>query len=277
LVLSDWCAKDRVPKVAKVTVPEIHEALCQQAAQQRRGGELEDDDDEVGEEARKEAEAKKSPFERKKVNKAQERQRIIDWARKRQPGAVAAANATDKPASAATIAGNPPVRMSASAPSLRVPTDSGGQASAQSVDQRVSRHLGGNGQACNLPAIGESSAHTAALPPTAAAAPSHKATAAERAAAYTAQYGAHAPPAPAMPMHGPSGAGTATIGGVSSGGGGGKARGAGKLRAAAQHASSMPGLGPSAAPKDLGTVIYLLGTQSNSMNARRFLRPDGAN
>ena len=60
LVLSDWCAKDRVPKVAKVTVPEIHEALCQQAAQQRRGGELEDDDDEVGEEARKEAEAKKS-------------------------------------------------------------------------------------------------------------------------------------------------------------------------------------------------------------------------
>ncbi len=34
---------------------------------------------------------------------------------------------------------------------------------------------------------------------------------------------------------------------------------------------------PSALPpagKDLGTVIYLLGTQSSSMNARRFLRPD---
>ena len=92
------CARDRVPKVAKVTVPEIHEALCQQvratsylpisqeppqllvlrdgpslpiheqAAQQRRGGELEDDEEEVGEAERKEAEAKKSPFERKKAN-----------------------------------------------------------------------------------------------------------------------------------------------------------------------------------------------------------------
>ena len=91
LVLTDWCASERRHKVAKVTVPEIHEALCQQAAQQRRGGELEDDDDEVGEAERKEAEAKKSPFERKKVNKAQERQRIIDWARKRQPGAAAQA------------------------------------------------------------------------------------------------------------------------------------------------------------------------------------------
>merc|ERR1719271_1985532 len=85
MILTDWCARERVNKVAKVTVPEIHEALWQQAAQQRRGGELEDDDEEMGEAERKEAEAKKSPFERKKVNKAQERQRIIDWARKRQP------------------------------------------------------------------------------------------------------------------------------------------------------------------------------------------------
>ena len=71
LVLSDWCARERLHKVAKVTVPEIHEALCQQAAQQRRGGELEDDEEDVGEAERKEAEAKRSPFERKKVNKAQ--------------------------------------------------------------------------------------------------------------------------------------------------------------------------------------------------------------
>ena len=40
--------------------------------------------------------------------------------------------------------------------------------------------------------------------------------------------------------------------------------------------ASAPTINASAsAPKDLGTVIYLLGTQSNSMNARRFLRPEG--
>ena len=76
---------------------------------------------------------------------------------------------------------------------------------------------------------------------------------------------------------GPSGASAAslanTVGAGPSGGQrSGKPKGGavGRLRAAA--ASSMPGLAASSsAPKDLGTVIYLLGTQSNSMNARRFL------
>ena len=42
-----------------------------------------------------------------------------------------------------------------------------------------------------------------------------------------------------------------------------------KNRLRSSVSASTPTL--SAAPKDLGTVIYLLGTQSNSMNARRFL------
>ena len=50
------------------------------------------------------------------VNKAQERQRIIDWARKRQPGAAAGAAALKAVEEQATYAA---VRMSASAPALR--------------------------------------------------------------------------------------------------------------------------------------------------------------
>ena len=259
LVLSDWCARERLHKVAKVTVPEIHEALCQQAAQQRRGGELEDDEEDVGEAERKEAEAKKSPFERKKVNKAQERQRIIDWARKRQPQAQASIRATET-----TATGGGSVRMSASAPALRAPGGCG-----PSVEARLSRRIEGGGAgigggSCILPAIGESSSRTAAdrdIENGHVAGRCERPSAAEQASAYTAQYGAAA--------GGPSSA-AAIHGGET--GPGGRKHGGHRLRAAA-HSSSMPGLG-SSAPKDLGTVIYLLGTQSSSMNARRFLRPD---
>jgi len=247
LVLTDWFAREKVHKVAKVTVPEIHEALCQQAAQQRRGGELEDDDDEgEGEAARKEAEAKKSPFERKKVNKAQERQRIIDWARKRQ-ASVLATQAQQGP-TAAAVAGNT-VRMSASAPALR--TNNGGGGSGMPRAAPPPRR---EADSCALPAIGESAAHTAA---------SHMGG-----------------------THGGGGRASSSADGLAEGGAGGPSPSAcgggapphGKqpkrtLKAAAQTAS-MPGLGSNSAPKDLGTVIYLLGTQSSSMNARRFLRPD---
>jgi len=245
-VLSDWCVNERINKVAKVTVPEIHEALCQQAAQQRRGGELEDDDEEVGEAERKEAEAKKSPFERKKVNKAQERQRIIDWARKRQ-ASVLATQAQQGP-TAAAVAGNT-VRMSASAPALR--TNNGGGGSGMPRAAPPPRR---EADSCALPAIGESAAHTAA---------SHMGG-----------------------THGGGGRASSSADGLAEGGAGGPSSSAcgggapphGKqpkrtLKAAAQTAS-MPGLGSNSAPKDLGTVIYLLGTQSSSMNARRFLRPD---
>ena len=294
LVLSDWCTRDRVAKVTKVTVPEIHEALCQQAAQQRRGGELEEDDEETGEAERKEAEAKKSPFERKKVNKAQERQRIIDWARKRQPGqAKMPPQQADKvhrameAAAAQTAPGG--IRVSSSAPVLRP------AANGASVEDRLNRRLeGGAGNAggaggagslsqsaCALPAINESGSAVAGGGGAAR-------TAGDRAAAHTAQFGALAPPSSGGGgAHGPSGANTATLGpvrtgagaggggggaGAGAGGGGGRSGGGGRLRQAAS--ASMPGLS-AAPPKDLGTVIYLLGTQSNSMNARRFLRPDG--
>jgi hypothetical protein len=245
-VLADWIANERMNKVAKVTVPEIHEALCQQAAQQRRGGELEDEEEEVGEAERKEAEAKKSPFERKKVNKAQERQRIIDWARKRQ-ASVQASQAQQGP-TAAAVAGNT-VRMSASAPALRANNGGGG-----SGMPRAAPPPRREADSCALPAIGESAAHTAA---------SHMGG-----------------------THGGGGRASSSADGLAEGGAGGPSSSAccggapphGKqpkrtLKAAAQTAS-MPGLGSNSAPKDLGTVIYLLGTQSSSMNARRFLRPD---
>ena len=63
------------------TVPEIHEALLAQAAQQKKGGGDLDEDDE--EEAERVKVSQKSPFVPVKVNKAKERQQIIEWARKR--------------------------------------------------------------------------------------------------------------------------------------------------------------------------------------------------
>jgi len=228
-VLSDWCQRDKVHKVPKVTVPEIHDALCLQAAQQRRGGELEDDEEELGDEAKKDH----SPFQRTKVNKAQERQRIIEWARKRQPQVQPQVKQAVETATAAGSgpSGLAPVRTSASAPALRrhVPAGSSG-GGAGSSNPSMSATSG------TLPAIGESRA---------AACHSHHGT-------------AQPPPAPpALAAATPAMKGSA----------------GGRLRAAAS--ASMPSFNKArsdaSVPKDLGTVIYLLGTQSNSMNARRFL------
>ena len=251
LVLSDWCQRDKVHKVPKVTVPEIHDALCLQAAQQRRGGELEDDEEEIGEEAKKDH----SPFQRAKVNKAQERQRIIEWARKRQPGQQQVKQAVESATSGGTA---PPVRTSASAPSLRRGPPAAPGAAANGAPA-TGAGMGGMAATCGtLPAIGEGSSS------------GRRGDAkAERAAAYTAQHGAVPPPPPPPPAAGPaSGGSAAALPGKGKNGGGGAA---GRLRAAAS--ASMPGLSTptSSVPKDLGTVIYLLGTQSNSMNARRFL------
>jgi len=251
LVLSDWCQRDKVHKVPKVTVPEIHDALCLQAAQQRRGGELEDDEEEIGEEAKKDH----SPFQRAKVNKAQERQRIIEWARKRQPGQQQVKQAVESATSGGTA---PPVRTSASAPSLRRGPPAAPGAAANGAPA-TGAGMGGMAATCGtLPAIGEGSSS------------GRRGDAkAERAAAYTAQHGAVPPPPPPPPAAGSaSGGSAAALPGKGKNGGGGAA---GRLRAAAS--ASMPGLSTptSSVPKDLGTVIYLLGTQSNSMNARRFL------
>ena len=67
LILSDWCQRERIQKAPRATVPEIHEALCLQAQQQRRGGEFEDDDEDAGDDAKREAEKNRSPFQRKPV------------------------------------------------------------------------------------------------------------------------------------------------------------------------------------------------------------------
>ena len=226
LVLSDWCQRDRVQKVPKVTVPEIHDALCLQAAQQRRGGELEDDEEEIGDDAKKDH----SPFQRTKVNKAQERQRIIEWARKRQPQAQPQVRQAVEIAavSAGSGVGPAPVRTSASAPALR-------QLPAAESNGTSNVGVGGLSVANGgtLPVIGEGKA--------------------ERAAAFTAQHGS-APPLPAAANAGPAGLKSSGC--------------AQRLRASASASMPAP---TSTVPKDLGTVIYLLGTQSNSMNARRFL------
>lgn len=281
-VLAAWLSRDKVSKLSKVTVPEIHEALCQQAAQQRRGGELEDDDDDMGEAEKKEAEARRSPFERKKVNKAQERQRIIDWARKRQPGGLAKAGpqTATQVEGAAKAAAAGPIKMSASAPTLRAPGSH-----AQGADRALPAAdiSDGTRSSCNLPAISEGgSARGSAVREGAGSRGVERRGAAERAAQYTSAHGAAPPIATLAPQGGGSASAqylTPPGGGASMGDAGGRRCPApgGRLRQAAS--ASMPGLtggSQSQTPKDLGTVIYLLGTQSSSMNARRFLRPDNA-
>jgi len=252
-VFQDWVSRDRGSKVPKVTVPEIHDALCLQAAQQRRGGELEEEDEEnVGEDAKKEAERNRSPFQRTKVNKAQERQRIIEWARKRQPGAgKLGSNVAAQVKQAGDTSAAAPIRPSASAPTLR-------------------RNAGAPpaGSGCNLPAISEGSYGASGSKPSGPR------------PAFVASTGVLNTGLPAAPAHGSSGslpppppaAGPPQPGRKPNGGKSSSGPGA-RLRAATGASSSAPGLsGASAsAPKDLGTVIYLLGTQSNSMNARRFL------
>ena len=186
---------------------------------------FEDDEEEIGDDAKKDH----SPFQRTKVNKAQERQRIIEWARKRQPQAQPQVRQAVEIAavSAGSGVGPAPVRTSASAPALR-------QLPAAESNGTSNVGVGGLSVANGgtLPVIGEGKA--------------------ERAAAFTAQHGS-APPLPA----GPAGLKSSGISGCAQ-----------RLRASASASMPAP---TSTVPKDLGTVIYLLGTQSNSMNARRFL------
>merc|ERR1740133_899523 len=80
-VLREWVAPK--PKKQLHSTGEIHEALLLQAQQQNSRKGDEDEDEEEAERAR-EKESKLSPFHRVKVDKAKERQQIVDWARKRQ-------------------------------------------------------------------------------------------------------------------------------------------------------------------------------------------------
>ena len=237
----------------------------------------------MGDEARKEAEKNRSPFQRTRVNKAQERQRIVEWARKRQPG-----QGKLQPTQAAQVH---KIEAKASAPSSSIRTSSSAPALRPTSDRQAGAAATGT-----LPAIREP------LGARSVVGGGDGTVRAERAAAYTAH---HAPcmsqgnatsePAIASPDHPMVQTGlAASCGTLPSGAPAagpstdtadssvrlraphGSGRGANRLRSTA---SSMPGLttpsgASTSAPKDLGTVIYLLGTQSNSMNARRFL--DGA-
>ena len=285
-VLREWVAPK--PKKQLHSTGEIHEALLLQAQQQNSRKGDEDEDEEEAERAR-EKESKLSPFHRVKVDKAKERQQIVDWARKRQgqiraaqqgvemtKAITAAASATlGGPAMAGSIA--TALRGSTSAPSLPPPPPPDGKSvsaaaySAQHASAPPQRGTADYGRAVRA-AADLGAAEAEAL--------QQRVEAAE-AAAGAAGY---------------SGAEQFEEGGVSVSAGGRGGRPAGKQprkREAGKQpprSSSMPWLGEKGAsatsggggggsrsdanslgqtPKDLGTMIYLLGTQSNSMNARR--------
>lgn len=285
-VLREWVAPK--PKKQLHSTGEIHEALLLQAQQQNSRKGDEDEDEEEAERAR-EKESKLSPFHRVKVDKAKERQQIVDWARKRQgqiraaqqgvemtKAITAAASATlGGPAMAGSIA--TALRGSTSAPSLPPPPPPDGKSvsaaaySAQHASAPPQRGTADYGRAVRA-AADLGAAEAEAL--------QQRVEAAE-AAAGAAGY---------------SGAEQFEEGGVSVSAGGRGGRPAGKQprkREAGKQpprSSSMPWLGEKGGaatsggggggsrsdanslgqtPKDLGTMIYLLGTQSNSMNARR--------
>ena len=122
--------------------------LLQAQQQHSRKGD-EDEDEEEAERAR-EKESKLSPFHRVKVDKAKERQQIVDWARKRQGQIRAAQQGYEmttaiKTAASATLSGPAmagsiatALRGSTSAPSLPPPPPPDGKsvsAAAYSAQQ----------------------------------------------------------------------------------------------------------------------------------------------
>merc|ERR1740130_2151182 len=111
-VLREWVAPK--PKKQLHSTGEIHEALLLQAQQQK--SRKEDEDEEEAERAR-EKESKLSPFHRVKVDKAKERQQIVDWARKRQ-GQIRAAQQGVEMTKAITAAASSPLGGPAMAGSI---------------------------------------------------------------------------------------------------------------------------------------------------------------
>ena len=323
-VLREWTAAR--PKKQLHSTGEIHDALLLQAAQQnsRKGG-LDDDDDEEEAERAREKESKLSPFHRVKVDRAKERQQIVDWARKRQ-GQIAAQRGADDPATQAAMTkaisaeatrtlGRPAMqgsaavalRGSASAPSLPSapppppppPPPGPGAATSDGKSACASAYTAQHGAA--PPQRGTADYGRAVL----AAAESgardvdrmeQRLAAAEAAAeASVAGLSQTSVDAGAYDDARASGRGRAGggRGGPSPAGRGRGRGGGGKAAKKPPGSGSMPWLGQSSSaasvggggggggntssggnslgqtPKDLGTMIYLLGTQSSSINARR--------
>lgn len=82
-ILTEWC--EAQPEKFHATVPEIHDTLVMQAThrRQRVGGDVDDEDEDEAERAR-EKQSKLTPFSRVRIDPAKERQKITEWARKRQ-------------------------------------------------------------------------------------------------------------------------------------------------------------------------------------------------
>ena len=286
-ILSEWVK----PKTKKLmaTVPEIHEALLAQAAQQKKGGtDLEEDDDEEAE--RVKAHSQKSPFVPIKVNKAKERQQIIDWARKRQGHARTAAavevSKIDQHSRRAVTSGslgggsaNAALKTSVSAPVV-------GRKPAGAAGSQLPP-LGAGGTTTDSPqATAEGAAwytaqHGAAPPQHRARAdpagtkhvPGHRArTPPDMGSASTepALYGVHDDVPGELPRI-PS----ADARNAPSRKGKGKGGSQGSMPGLHSSCSAGSSSAAGAPPKDLGTMIYLLGTQSSSMNARRLAQAAG--
>ena len=161
------------------------------------------------------------------VNKAQERQRIIEWARKRQPGQAIAAQ----------VKVGAPIRVSASAPSLHPP----------SLPEASS---------CELPAIGGMAASTRQATKQRPSQARVNPSGAHRSDMWSAAS------QPTLHMkQAPRNAGAAHVPGSSNGTGAGKCAGHSRKMPSSNTAAgglsrpsaSVPGL-PSSAPKDLGSA-----------------------
>ncbi|KAL1524719.1 hypothetical protein AB1Y20_019603 [Prymnesium parvum] len=282
-ILTEWVK----PKTKKLmaTVPEIHEALLAQAAQQKKGGtDLEEEDEEEAERVKV---SQKSPFVPIKVNKAKERQQIIEWARKRQghmrntPQAdLSKIDRASRRAesSFASDGSASPLKCSASAPAVGrkpppppshlppitagAPPSDSPQATAEGAAWYTAQH-GAD------PPQGSGAAAASAARPRRARTPTEIATSPAAAAAAPAACGlAAAHSAPALHADTPG-----ALPRIPSADRSNPQRSARKARGGGGSRSAATASGPP--PKDLGTMIYLLGTQSSSMNARRLAHAAG--
>jgi len=271
-VLAEWCAAR--PKRPHLPVPEIHAALAAQAEQRRmKNQDIDDDDDDEAERLR-EKESKITPFNKPKVDRERERKQIIEWARKRavvkiSPDCTASSPTNQSKVhtkkqlgSSAAMAGSAAaaLRNSASAPTLAVPL------------KLPSPYTNGENASRAMPARRATPEYAKSIRTAAMVEPES-------------DLAAENMPGAGMPKRQTSSGGGART--MPTNGRARDARGA-HSKSMPKHSPSMPQLhspsgrskspygapGPAnlasaPAPKDLGTMIYLLGPNSNSMDARR--------
>ncbi|KAL3907154.1 MAG: hypothetical protein SGPRY_010281, partial [Prymnesium sp.] len=264
---------------------------------QKKGGtDLEDDDEEEAERVKV---SQKSPFVPVKVNKAKERQQIIEWARKRQGHTRTATSAevskvehASRRTEASLASGGTPLRSSASAPlTLRKPPPSqlpfisaqghpdSPQASGEGAARYTAQHGAAPPQVEGRGGLDPTKVGRRTRTPTE---PSE-----EEGGGGEGPSADHSRSAPALQGDSPRSlpripsaeAARPTRKGKEGREGKGK-EGKGKANSASR--SSAPAMRSGASsnasgppPKDLGTMIYLLGTQSSSMNARRLAHAAG--